>query len=94
MENTKEFAKQWIEEGKPCMYRCGFGYRGATGRHITKEEALKLLPNYSFGTGFYELSFEKNRVVDHELSGPNCTVTHVEGDTVLMFNEYSENDMW
>jgi hypothetical protein len=44
--------------------------------------------------GFYELSFEKDRVVDHEASGPNCTVTHTEGDIVLMFNEYSANDMY
>lgn len=93
-KETKEFAKQWIEEGRPCMYRYGFGYRGATGRPISKEEALKMLPGYSFGMGFYELSFCRNSVVDYEQSGPNCTVTHCEGDVVLMFNEYSDNDMW
>lgn len=94
MENTKEFAKQWIEAGKPCRYRYGFGYRGAVSRELSKEEALELLPKYSFGMGFYELSFRRDRKVDHEASGPNCTVTHPVGDTVLMFNEYSENDMW
>lgn len=60
MENikeTKEFAQQWIEEGKPCVYRSGWGWKGAGARTITKEEALKLLPEYSFGKGFYELSF-------------------------------------
>ena len=44
--------------------------------------------------GFYEISFCRDSVVDRELSGPNCTVTHSVGDTVLMFNEYSESDMW
>lgn len=94
IEKTKEFAKQWIEEGKPCMYRYGYGYKGASARTISKEKALELLPKYSFGMGFYEISFERNRVVDHKSSGPNCTVTHCEGDMVLMFNEYSANDMW
>ena len=94
MENTKEFAKEWIESGKPCRYRYGFGFRGAESRPLTKEEALELLPKYSFGMGFYEISFCRDSVVDRELSGPNCTVTHSVGDTVLMFNEYSESDMW
>lgn len=62
MENikeTKEFAQQWIEEGKPCVYRSGWGWKGASARKITKEKALELLPQYSFGKGFYELSFIK-----------------------------------
>lgn len=57
MEKTKEFAKQWIEEGKPCVYRYGWGWKGAGAREITKENALKLLPKYSFSKGFYELDF-------------------------------------
>ncbi len=44
--------------------------------------------------GFYEISFCRDRVVDRELSGPNCTATRAVGDIVLMFNEYSESDMW
>ena len=56
-KETKEFARQWIEEGKLCIYRYGWGWKGAGAREITKEEALKKLPNYSFGKGFYELSF-------------------------------------
>ena len=91
---TKEFAKQWIEDGKPCRYRYGFGYRGASSKSITKEEALELLPKYNFGMGFYELSFCRDtRRVEREC-GPNCTVTEPYGEIVLMFNEYSENDMW
>ena len=54
---TKEFAREWIEAGKPCVYRYGWGWKGAGSRPMTKEEALKLLPKYSFGKGFYELSF-------------------------------------
>lgn len=76
-KETKEFAKKWIEEGKPCVYRYGWGYRGAGARELSKEEALKKLPSFSFGKGFYELSFIK-----------------IDGETVLEFNELSENDMW
>ena len=70
-------AKEWIEAGKPCIYRSGWGWKGAGGRMITKEKALELLPKYSFGKGFYELSWSK-----------------FNGETVLEFNELSENDMW
>lgn len=93
MEKTKEAARQWIEDGKPCRYRYGFGYRGATSKPITKEEALALLPKYSFGMGFYELSFCRDRrVIPSGCS--NCTITESYGEEVLMFNEYSANDMW
>ena len=78
IQKTKEYAKQWIEDGNPCMYRYGYAYKGATSRNITKEKALELLPSYSFGMGFYELDFEKDKA---------------SGETVLMFNEFSENDM-
>ena len=64
MEKTKEFAKQWIEEGKPCVYRYGWGWKGAGARNISKEKALSLLPSYSFGMGFYELDFIKVDGVD------------------------------
>jgi hypothetical protein len=64
MEKTKEFAKQWIEEGKPCVYRYGWGWKGAGARTLSKEKALSLLPSYSFGMGFYELDFIKVNGVD------------------------------
>lgn len=64
MKKTKEFAKQWIEEGKPCIYRYGWGWKGAGSKTISKEEALRLLPGYSFGMGFYELDFIKINGVD------------------------------
>lgn len=69
---TKEFAKQWIEEGKPCIYRYGYSWYGADGMEITKEEALTKLPSYSFGSWFYALSFTiwngKEALLFNELS--------------------------
>ena len=59
MEKTKENAKAWIEAGKPCVYRYGWGWKGAGYRPITKEDALARLPKYDFGKGFYELDFIK-----------------------------------
>lgn len=56
---TREGAREWIEAGKPCVYRYGWGWKGAPARSITKEKALELLPKYSFGKGFYELSYIK-----------------------------------
>lgn len=56
-KESKEYAKQWIEDGKPCCYRYGWGWKGAGARPLSKEDALKKLPHYSFGNGFYELSF-------------------------------------
>jgi hypothetical protein len=59
MEKTKEAAREWIEAGKPCMYRYGYAWKGAATRPMTQEKALALLPLYSFGMGFYEISFTK-----------------------------------
>lgn len=56
-EKTRENAKAWVEAGNPCVYRYGWGWKGALARPLTKEEALKLLPKYSFGMGFYSLSW-------------------------------------
>lgn len=59
MEKTKEAAREWIEAGKPCVYRYGYGWKGASARPITKEKALELLPKYDFSIGFYDLDFIK-----------------------------------
>lgn len=56
---TKEKALEWIKEGKRCMFRYGYEWKGAGTRPITKEKALELLPKYSFVMGFYELDFIK-----------------------------------
>lgn len=77
VKETKEFAQRWIEQGNPCVYRYGWGWKGAGASPVTKERALAMLPKYTFGKGFYELAF-----IQHE------------GQTVLEFNELSENDMW
>lgn len=58
-KETKEFAKKWVEDGNPCLYGRGWHYRGGVERTITKEKAVELLPSYSFGMGFHELSFVK-----------------------------------
>ena len=54
----KKQAEEWVKSGKPCIYRYGWAYKGA--REITTEKAQALLPQYSFGMGFYELSFTKH----------------------------------
>lgn len=79
IEKTKEFAKKWIEEGRPCKYRCGFRWKGAWLRPLDNDKALEMLPKYNFtdNVTFYELLFED-----------------VEGVATLIFNEYSANDMW
>lgn len=56
-EKTRESAKAWVEASNPCVYRYGWGWKGASARPLTKEEALELLPKYSFGMGFYSLSW-------------------------------------
>lgn len=58
-KRTKEYAHQWIEDGKPCCYRYGWGWKSAGARPLTKNQALKMLPHYTFGKGFFELSFIK-----------------------------------
>lgn len=57
---TKVQLAELIEMGMPCKYRHGWAYRGAMARDIAKEEALKMLPNYSYGIGFYELNYSVN----------------------------------
>lgn len=56
MERTIEAARRFIENGGKCLYRYGWGWKGAQCRPMTKDEALKELPKYDFGIGFYELS--------------------------------------
>lgn len=56
-KKTKEYARQWIEDGKPCCFRYGWGWKGAGARPLTKEQALKRLPDFDFGKGFYMLGF-------------------------------------
>ena len=54
---TKAQLAELIKMGMPCKYRHGWAYRGARARDITKEEALKKLPNFSYGMGFYMLDY-------------------------------------
>ena len=57
--NNKEELKKLIENDElPCYERYGFRWKGASSSPITKEKALKLLPKFSPGMGFYELCEE------------------------------------
>lgn len=56
-KESEEFAKQWIKQGKPCVYRFGWTWDNAPAHKLTKKEALKMLPKYSFGISIYCLSF-------------------------------------
>ena len=56
----KKQAEEWVKSGKPCIYSYGWAYKGAGAREITTEKAQALLPQNSFGMGFYELSFTKH----------------------------------
>lgn len=75
--NNKVELKKLIEQGLPCFRRYGFGWKGASSFPITKEEALRLLPNYSPGMGFYELREES-------MNGEPC-LTFVEYSESDMF---------
>jgi hypothetical protein len=57
MEETKEAAMQWIESGKPVVYRCGCGWKGARAHYVTKEWALAHIKPYTFGKNFWILSW-------------------------------------
>lgn len=59
--NNKEELKGFIENGVPCYQQFGFSWKGAVPHKISKETALELLPKYSPGMGFWELS---ERVID------------------------------
>jgi hypothetical protein len=63
--NNKEEVKANIEAGFPCYEQFGFSWEGATPRLITKEKALELLPKFSPGKGFWELS---ERTINGQLS--------------------------
>lgn len=66
--HNKDEVRDAIEQGIPCFYRYGLAWKGAAKRPITKKEALKKLPAYSPGMGFYELMEDKDGLVFNEYS--------------------------
>ena len=71
---TKHAAQEWVDNGGKCIYRFGWAYRGAPANLITTEKAKELLPDYSFGIGFYELSwttYEDEVVLEFNELGEN-----------------------
>lgn len=80
MENTKQAAINFVNNGGKCIYRYGWQWKGAGANYKTKEWALEQLQKkyWSFNKGFYNLNWKDWN----------------DGETVLEFNELSENDMW
>jgi len=56
---TMEAAKAWVEAGNPCTFRYGWGWKGASSRPLTNEEAREKLKKHHFGMGFYTLWWEE-----------------------------------
>ena len=79
MENTKQATIDFVNNGGKCIYRYGWQWKGAGPNYKTKEWALEQLNKSCWSFG---KSF-------WELSW-----TEQDGETVLEFNELSENDMW
>ena len=79
MENIKQAAIDFVNNGGKYIYRYGWQWKGAGSNYKTKEWALEQLNKscWSFGKNFWKLSW-----------------TERDGETVLEFNELSENDMW
>lgn len=75
-------AQEWVEQGMPCVYRHGYGFKGARTNKITTEKANELFPRYTFGKGFYVLSWL------HTKDDNGNPIVE------LLFNELSENDMY
>lgn len=89
-EKIRERAMAWVKAGLPCKYRYGYAFRGAGARAIPNEEAKEMLLKswmnngrryylWTFDMGFYEVRWEDN---------PET------GEEYLMFNEYSENELY
>ncbi len=79
MKETREAARQWIIDGKPCQRRYGWAWKGGRTEPLSNGEALRMLDEnrqWSFGKGFYMLDWRKEGGVD-----------------VLEFDKLSEADM-
>ena len=79
MEKTIQAAIDFVNNGGKCVYRYGWAWKGAGAGERTKEWALEQLAKGNWSFG---KSF-------YELSW-----LEKNGETILEFNELSENDMW
>lgn len=62
-----KLADEWVKAGKPCTFRYGFAYRGASAKRISPAKASELIKTHSFGMGFYTMhwrDFEGERVLE------------------------------
>lgn len=57
---TKEAARQWVEDGKPCTFQMGLSFRGATQSRISQEKARELLKSHHFGMDFYTMFWSRH----------------------------------
>lgn len=55
--NKEETFENWVKKGKLVVGGYGFQYKGGGTSVIPTEKAIELYPKYSFGMGFYELSW-------------------------------------
>lgn len=56
---SKAEAQAWVEAGNPCTFRYGWGWKGASSRPISTEEAREKLKRHHFGMGFYTMGWEE-----------------------------------
>ncbi len=71
-----EIERLWIKQGRPCYYICGFEFKGAGHRKVTKEKALEYFKtHHSFDCSFNSAEW---RVID--------------GEVALLFRDYSGSD--
>lgn len=83
MENTKEAAIEFLANGGKCCYQYGFSFKGASPR--PKDSSW----------GISELKKENSPW--HFTDGPTFYEIYwkqIDGETNLVFNEYSENDLY
>lgn len=48
---TKEAARQWVEDGKPCTFQMGLSFRGATQSRIITRKGKRIAEISSFRHG-------------------------------------------
>lgn len=72
-------AVEWVKNGNPCIYQHGFTWKGAKQYVITQEEAERRL--------------SENKQWQFGIGFYELRWTKFDGQEVLCFNQYSENDL-
>ncbi len=66
LPKTQEEAKKWIEEGGRCIHKTGV-WSNANRIELSKERALKMLPNFDFNNHYDRLFFERQNETEYAL---------------------------